>query len=87
MIGSKRFAAGVSTKSNRMSLRPCPERASEHMCSTHVTVCVRIKTAAINMAEACFLGRAATVQLLIQLECVCVCVCVCEGDTEGCSGV
>lgn len=87
MIGSKRFAAGVSTKSNRMSLRPCPERASEHMCSTHVTVCVRIKTAAINMAEACFLGRAATVQLLIQLECVCVCVRGTRRAVHGCKEV
>lgn len=41
------------------------------------SVCVYVlKTAAINMAAACFLHRTAMLQLLIQLECVYVCVCV-----------
>lgn len=47
------------------------------MYSTHVNVYVCMySTAAITMAEACFLAVTAMVQLLIQLEYVCVCVSV-----------
>lgn len=64
-------------KSNRMSLRWCPERAhvfhTRDRVSTSVCVFV-LKTAAINMAAACFLRCTAMLQLLIQLDCVYVCV-------------
>lgn len=88
MIGSKRFAAGASAKSNRISLRPCPERASEHMCSTHVTVCVRIKNSSNQHGRGMFPGpRCNGAAVDSAGMCVCVCLCVCEGDTEGCLGV
>lgn len=50
------------------------------MFNTRDSICMSLRvytfsTAAINMAEACFLASTAMVQLLIQLECMCVTVC------------